>query len=90
MKITKIATKVSELDTKRTTANIGCKICPCCRENKSTLEYVKQDFIIKGISSGGICKQWAEGIFKTRHMKIDCYKCYTCGAEWESEPYEYV
>ena len=24
---------------------------------------------------------------KSFHWRIDCYKCHTCGAEWESDPY---
>lgn len=31
-------------------------------------------------------KTWYE---KGRHIKIKCYRCRWCGAEWESTPYQY-
>lgn len=88
MKITKTAAQVKCAETNKTIANVGCNICPCCGETKSTLEYNKEDiFSHKGIASGTY-KSWCAGLFRTKRYRIDCYHCYTCGAEWESEPYE--
>lgn len=69
-------------------ANAGCKVCSCCGETKSEMEYFKEGIYNKGVFGGLICKQWTEGLFRTRHMRIDCYSCSTCGAQWESEAYE--
>ena len=88
MKITKWSNEVNISNEKRIIANIGCNICPCCGEVKDTFYYIKQGILNKGIFSG-IQKSWIEGFFKMRHMKADCYYCETCGAEWESDPYEW-
>lgn len=88
MKIIKTGARSAELVGQRLKANLGCNRCPCCGENRKQIDYWKEGITHKGISSGGICKNWAEGFFKIKVMQIDCYKCYTCGAEWESDPYE--
>lgn len=76
MKITKTSKRMSELKTAKEIANKGCDKCPCCGE------------IYNGLP---LEKSWYQGrLFrKGRYMKIDCYTCDSCGAEWESEPYEY-
>ncbi len=90
MKITKTAYKASNLKSLKQTANFGCNKCPCCGETRAmTIERTPLGFVTKGIQSG-IQKTWAEGIFKMKHMKVDCYSCYTCGAEWESDPYQWT
>lgn len=68
--------------------NIGCSKCPCCGETRKSIEYISEGHPNRGIVSG-IQKTWAEGFFKIKTMKCDCYHCLTCGAEWESEPYEW-
>lgn len=88
MKITKTNQKCISSQQRKQLANFGCNVCPCCGETKSELEYFKQNIFNKGISGGMIHKHWAEGLFRPRYMRIDCYKCYTCGAEWESDAYE--
>lgn len=52
------------------------------------LEYVKEGIYNKGIISGLVSTTWTKGLFKFKHMQADCYKCETCGAEWQSDPYE--
>ena len=88
MKITKSGKKIAQLNTNKMLANIGCNICPCCGEKKSMLEYVKEGISNKGIVSGLVSTTWTKGLFKFKHMQADCYKCETCGAEWQSDPYE--
>lgn len=88
MKITKTNKTFAAAEARKTAANMGCHICPCCGETKSTWDYVRKGIYNKGLSMGGMCKEWCEGIFATRYMRIDCYSCKTCGATWESDPYE--
>lgn len=88
MKITKTAEKVQAFEKAKMKANAGCEVCPCCGETQSVGYYISKGFLHRGISSG-LCKTWVKGIFKIKNMHVDCYRCYTCGAEWESEPYEY-
>lgn len=89
MKITRTAKEEAAYNSRREIANIGCNKCPCCGETKTLSEYFKEEGVLKGIS-GGIYKSWYEGgLFrKSRHMRSDCYTCNTCGAQWESDPYE--
>lgn len=76
MKITKSGETIDILKARKSNANIGCEVCPNCGE--------------VSIFHGGLCKTWAEGLFKMKSMKIDCYSCMECGCQWESEPYEYA
>lgn len=55
-------------------ATKGCDKCPEC--GKELGLYIP------------ICKKWAKGLFKTKHMQINCYRCEECGCEWESDPFE--
>lgn len=60
--------------------------CPYCGETRSFYEcFAKGEF--KGVSCGTY-KSWADGFFKMKNMRVDCYSCCTCGCEWESDPYE--
>ncbi len=88
VKITKTAKQNSVFDQNRIDANIGCDKCPCCGESKLTLHYIKRGILNKGILQG-IEKTWVS-LFGMKNMKCDCYKCCTCGAEWESEPYQWT
>lgn len=77
MKITKTSDRAYFLKIAEINANKGCDKCPCCGE------------IYKGIPP---IKTWYEGGFfkKGKYMKVKCYNCHFCGAEWESDPYEWV
>lgn len=90
MKITKSSKEAASFASMRTVANVGCDVCPCCGENKSWIQYMKEGVYNKGVMSGALNKTWVEGVFRMRNMKCDCYKCYSCGAEWESEPYQWA
>lgn len=87
MKITKTSKNETLKNARRIRANMGCYVCPCCGETKSALEYIDEDIYDKGIFSG-VSKEWSRGIFQLRNMRIDCYSCRTCGAQWESDAYE--
>ena len=88
MRVTKTSAKVQYLRNVQKAANIGCGQCPCCGESKKSTEWFAVGEINKGVLSG-IEKTWVEGLFRTKFMKCDCYFCLTCGAEWESGPYEW-
>lgn len=87
MKITKNAQTAIATKRRKELANEGCQTCPCCGESKTFLQYLKENQGFKGVSCG-TCRTWVSGIFHPRHMQVDLYVCYTCGAEWESEPYK--
>lgn len=88
MKITRNSDMFASQQARRNFANAGCQKCPCCGETKTSSEYLREGVYNKGIVGGMICKTWAEGWFRTRYMRVDCYSCETCGAQWESEAYE--
>lgn len=88
MRITKTSDEASYLKNVGLIANIGCHKCPCCGEARDSIEYVLKGILNMGIARG-LQKTWAEGFWGTRSMKCDCYSCRTCGAQWESEPYEW-
>ena len=75
MKVTKDGDMINILNNNKKRANEECEKCPNCG--------------IKSKFHGGVCKQWAEGLFKTKYYKIDCYSCEECGCQWESDKYEY-
>ena len=91
MKITRKANDVRAQKERQQKANEGCLVCPCCGEEHTRAYYqVKNIWDRRGIDYGLTERHWAKGLFKQRHMKVDCYSCGTCGAEWESEAYERV
>ena len=77
MKITKTSDRASFLKMAKQNAIKGCNKCPCCGEAHNGFTPVKS---------------WVEGGFfkKEKHLEVKCYTCRSCGAEWESEPYEWV
>lgn len=90
MKITKSSKEAASFTAMKAAANAGCNVCPCCGETISWDDYMKEGILNKGIMAGFINKTWVEGVFHMRSMKCDCYKCYSCGAEWDSEPYQWT
>lgn len=88
MKIVKTAKKHKGYNLQKQKANEGCMICPCCGETKTVDYYINKGKGIKGIS-GGIYSTQTSGLFNTKVLRVDHYVCNTCGAEWESEPYEW-
>ena len=76
MKITKTASKAAEYKRNQEIANAGCDVCPCCGETKSVMPTAQ-------IS-------WLKGFLRMKHMRCDYYICRKCGAEWESEPYQWA
>lgn len=85
MKITRQnKTDYTQYELNKQSANKGCNICPNCGENKKF--YIDKKGKGKGIGNG-IYRTYQEGFFKIKSMRVDCYECYTCGCQWESEPY---
>jgi formate dehydrogenase maturation protein FdhE len=75
MKINKTFFRSKDLELQRLIANEGCHICPCC-ENAPI-----DSLLIKST-----CKIiW----FKFIHIRKDLYFCNKCGAQWESDWYEF-
>lgn len=75
----------------------GCNTCPCCGE---TRQYLDTKRIIEAIQNNKLISYegvdclgevYIGGIFNIfKNIVVTRYKCHTCGAEWESEPYEHV
>lgn len=78
MKIIKTKEQADALKLNKEKANEGCDICPCCGRKNS----------LNGLIVPMWNKTWYAGFLKTRHYQIDVYICSSCGAVWESEPYE--
>ena len=58
----------------------GCDVCPFCKENKKLYSAADGNKGVAWIDFDYIYK-----LFKI--YKTEVFKCYTCGAEWESDPY---
>jgi len=70
-------------------------VCPCCGESRShfypyitggiELEYLVPSKGYYGPARGDF---WGRFLPSRWHnWRIDSYRCHTCGAEWESDPY---
>lgn len=73
----------------RKEANKGCYICPCCGEYRQAFIY---DMLGKnyGMMRTGIDihterRQIDEGVYAS----FDCFRCNSCKAMWESEPFDF-
>ena len=87
MKITRTNKDDMRSTIRREKANQGCDICPCCGESKTYFDYLEEHVEGKGIIDDSR-KVFTKGLFKKKIMQIDCYTCHSCGAEWQSDPYE--
>ena len=81
MKITKTSDRASFLKMSKQNANKGCDKCPCCGKPIKFPSLVSRTWY----ESGGLF-----GLGKSKHMKVNYYWCSSCGAEWESDPYEWA
>lgn len=80
MKITKLPDIKDPKEIAKRKACEGCDKCPYCGN--------EEEFgLIKGIYPYAV-KYKVKGFFNTRIYETSLYKCYKCGTEWESEPYE--
>lgn len=66
--------------------------CPVCGENRE-FSFDHDEIVKHGIPSfygidQATYKEWFKGIIHSKHMRIDCYHCYTCDSDFESQPYE--
>ena len=96
MRITKTPEDIAfekELEEKRVRqikkANEGCWHCPCCGETLTFSQRLKMGEKEKGILKGliPIPRPTYKFLFFPVMKSVDIYKCYTCGAEWESDPF---
>ena len=88
MKITKGADKLAQEKLNKERASIGCNKCPVCGETRKFMDALTKDKKPGGILNATY-STFSKGIFKSRSFRIDHYSCQTCGARWDSEPYEY-
>lgn len=86
VKITKTCDDVIAYNLRKAIANYGCHECPCCGETESALSH-KNMMSGQGILHIPILRA-AGGFFRSKIVKVDTYRCYTCGAEWESDQYD--
>lgn len=57
-------------------ANRGCGRCPCCGKTEGVTQTLR------------FCSFWG-GLFYSKLLRADIFRCELCGAEWEGEPYAY-
>lgn len=89
MKITRTKQQIDAAKMRKEIANNGCDVCPCCGETKSIRDYMDKRIFFKGIKhSTPYCID--KGFIRIKQFYIDRYECLTCGAKWESEPYEWM
>lgn len=86
MKIRKPSNQVNHEKTLRAIANQGCDVCPNCGE-KRPFNINWETMQPYGIA-GGVIENFSTGFFNLKIWQKDIYTCYTCGTEYESEPYQ--
>lgn len=90
MKITKNPNIKTKEETRREKANEGCYVCPVCGESElldNDMSFFQDTYRLyqsgyRPHPQNGISSFTIYNLFKSSRDK---YKCYTCGAEWESE-----
>ena len=88
MKITKTAGAVIEQKRKREEANLGCHVCPFCKEGMSFGEALRKGYGLKrGISSFVMSRPVRTGFFSSENKNVEIFSCNRCGAEWEGNPW---
>ena len=87
MKITKHGVDleaVAQMKEAERIAKLDCDKCPCCGEAKSAYNYYFEEGVEERCTSREfVGREKNKKLYETTH-----YQCYTCGAQWESEPYE--
>ena len=94
MKITKIP-KEDPKKLAKQKALEECAICPYCGEieeyftvNKA-LKCFKNNISFNELYNGIECLgEFKRGTLFNMSYRVTCYKCHTCGTEYESDPYE--
>lgn len=61
--------------------------CPKCGEHRKTSEYALEGNRKKGVYQELHSKIYFIGFIFKKKMKIDFYKCKTCGETWSGIPY---
>ena len=88
MKITKTSKDAQIEYLSRKDSLSGCDVCPCCGESKDLWYYINNfGKIEKGIVEIGQRRSTRGNFFNMKVFAVDCFKCLTCGTEWESEEY---
>lgn len=85
MRITRTKEAVAAETSRRAKANAGCEKCPCCGEERDHFEMIGAGEPDKGVDKMQLTRY--AGWFSLHVAHVDWYQCYTCGAEWESDPY---
>lgn len=68
-----------------------CYTCPFCGENRKFGISMDKDGVPKshGIQDGIYYNIYVSvSLFKKQLMKVNKFSCTTCGAKWESDPYD--
>lgn len=92
MKITKTAKQAAAERQRLDFAYEQGKKCPECGETRQYTEYLHHCTGHSGHTlkpygvSGGVERPHTTGVFRIKVQTVKCFKCHTCGAEWESDP----
>lgn len=99
MKVTKLPDAENPKLLKKKKALEGCDKCPYCGESKlnHNISYTDQGIRRSTVSWFGLKHDSNRStsvmsfVFPfCKHWEVTTFKCYTCGAEWESEIYESI
>ena len=87
MQVTKTRAQAQAEAAERAKANEGCNICPECGEDWPVSELYMETppRTTQGIEQ---CHTRTFVRMIGGYWAVDCFRCRTCGAEWEGEPYK--